>query len=655
MSPTTILKDYDLIVVGAGAAGLSTVLEFLRSCKKSAELLPHKPNVLVISKLQALRSHTGSAEGGIAASLGNEEKDQWDWHFFDTIKGSDWLADQDAAEILAREAAQTVIRLEHDGVAFSRRSDGHIAQRRFGGHTSEFGEKPVRRTAYAADRIGHQILHSLWQQCVQEGVQFAEEWYVTDLVLSHGDSQKNSDSKNDYNEDSYVNGVIVLDTHSGDIHALNSARVVLATGGAGRLFYTTSNSWDLTGDGMGLVLNAGLQLEDIEFMQFHPTGLAHTGILLSEASRGEGGILRNSQGEAFMKRYAPHQADLAARDVVTRSIMAEIDEGRGVADPLDPTGPRDCVWLDLTEIDDDILEEKLPEVVSIIRRYAGRNPHTEFVPVKPTAHYTMGGIPITTNGEVYAYTNGEQHIVKGLYAAGECSCVSVHGANRLGANSLLDACVFGTRAGHSAFKNWASDSESHSDSDESYESAPNLENKAESVIETIKKQRKAAIKALLTLNTEDTKADVEADAHAEVNEELNNNKSDNPYKLMADLGAMMETSFAVRCTQESIDKAISIIEESYIPRANALVSSSDSAAFNQELTSILEVRNLLAVAYAMLDSASQRHESRGSLQRFDFPERDDTNFLKHSMVNNNHEVTYKDVVITRFQPQKRSY
>lgn len=434
MSPKHVEDMYDAVIVGAGAAGLSAALGMLRSEQMQAlKEAGIEPNILVISKLQPLRSHTGSAEGGIAASLGNVEKDDWHWHYFDTVKGGDWLVDQDAAELLAKEASETVIDLEHDGVAFSRTEDGHIAQRRFGGHTKDFGKEPVRRAAYAADRIGHQILFSLWQQCVAEGVEFAEEWYVTDLVITEDGSK--------------VEGVVAFDTHKGQTHAIHARNVLLATGGAGRLFHTTSNSWDLTGDGMALALQAGLQLEDSEFVQFHPTGLAHTGILLSEAARAEGGVLRNADGEAFMEKYAPGHADLAARDVVSRSIMAEIDAGHGVADPKDPEGPKDCVWLDMTGIDADHMHEVLPQVVETIEKYADLDPTHDFVPVKPTAHYTMGGIPITTDGEVYRWQNDERNVVEGLFAAGECACVSVHGANRLGGNSLLDACLFGTRSG----------------------------------------------------------------------------------------------------------------------------------------------------------------------------------------------------------------
>ena len=524
MSPKHVEDMYDAVIVGAGAAGLSAALGMLRSEQMQAlKEAGIEPNILVISKLQPLRSHTGSAEGGIAASLGNVEKDDWHWHYFDTVKGGDWLVDQDAAELLAKEASETVIDLEHNGVAFSRTEDGHIAQRRFGGHTKDFGKEPVRRAAYAADRIGHQILFSLWQQCVAEGVEFAEEWYVTDLVITEDGSK--------------VEGVVAFDTHKGQTHAIHARNVLLATGGAGRLFHTTSNSWDLTGDGMALALQAGLQLEDSEFVQFHPTGLAHTGILLSEAARAEGGVLRNADGEAFMEKYAPGHADLAARDVVSRSIMAEIDAGHGVADPKDPEGPKDCVWLDMTGIDADHMHEVLPQVVETIEKYADLDPTHDFVPVKPTAHYTMGGIPITTDGEVYRWQNDERNVVEGLFAAGECACVSVHGANRLGGNSLLDACLFGTRSGKALAERISSapvnDPMAESDADNGSDA-----------VQQAADTRSNELKDLLVQLPED-------EEHA----------ADNPYQLMADLGTVMERAVAVRCDEQGIEQALTALHD----------------------------------------------------------------------------------------------
>ena len=618
MSPKHVEDMYDAVIVGAGAAGLSAALGMLRSEQMQAlKEAGIEPNILVISKLQPLRSHTGSAEGGIAASLGNVEKDDWHWHYFDTVKGGDWLVDQDAAELLAKEASETVIDLEHDGVAFSRTEDGHIAQRRFGGHTKDFGKEPVRRAAYATDRIGHQILFSLWQQCVAEGVEFAEEWYVTDLVITEDGSK--------------VEGVVAFDTHKGQTHAIHARNVLLATGGAGRLFHTTSNSWDLTGDGMALALQAGLQLEDSEFVQFHPTGLAHTGILLSEAARAEGGVLRNADGEAFMEKYAPGHADLAARDVVSRSIMAEIDAGHGVADPKDPEGPKDCVWLDMTGIDADHMHEVLPQVVETIEKYADLDPTHDFVPVKPTAHYTMGGIPITTDGEVYRWQNDERNVVEGLFAAGECACVSVHGANRLGGNSLLDACLFGTRSGKALAERISSapvnDPMAESDADNGSDA-----------VQQAADTRSNELKDLLVQLPED-------EEHA----------ADNPYQLMADLGTVMERAVAVRCDEQGIEQALTALHDEFAPRVEALHAHSDSPTFNQEITAIWEVRHLLELGKAVLTSSDARHESRGSLKRLDFPERDDEHFLAHSMVNASGQISWQPVHIVNMPPKAREY
>ncbi|KFI70439.1 succinate dehydrogenase flavoprotein subunit [Bifidobacterium merycicum] len=605
---------YDAVIVGAGAAGLSAALGLLRSDEvREMRENGREPNILVISKLQSLRSHTGSAEGGIAAALGNVEHDDWHWHYYDTVKGGDWLVDQDAAKLLAEYAPETVINLERQGVAFSRTPDGHIAQRRFGGHTSEFGGQPVRRAAYAADRIGHQILHALWQQCVANGVEFAEEWYVTNLVLSEDGTR--------------AAGVIAFDTHAGKLHAVNAHNVLFATGGAGRLFHTTSNSWDLTGDGMALTLAAGLQLEDCEFVQFHPTGLAHTGILLSEASRAEGGVLRNADGEAFMEKYAPGHGDLAARDVVSRSIMAEIDAGRGVADPKDPDGPKDCVWLDMTGINPEHMEQTLPQVVETIRKYAGIDPTHDFVPVKPTAHYTMGGIPITTSGEVYRWEDGERHTIEGLYAAGECSCVSVHGANRLGANSLLDACLFGARAGRSLASRIVETAASGE--------TDIVDDEQDAAMSTALDARQNELDALLAGASDST--------------------DDNPYRLMAELGSTMERAAAVRCDADSLAKAIATIDDDLTPRAQALAAHDKAATFNQEITAIWEAQHLVELAKTMLTASDARHESRGSLKRTDFPDRDDEHFLAHSMTDAAHEVSWQPVHIVDMPPKKREY
>lgn len=614
MSPKTIEEQYDAVIVGAGAAGLSAALGFYRN-EAINDLVASgiQPKVLVVSKMQALRSHTGSAEGGIAASLGNIEPDSWQWHYYDTVKGGDYLVDQDAAKILAQYAPETVINLERSGVAFSRTHDGHIAQRRFGGHTKDYGKEPVERAAYSADRIGHQILHTLWQQCVAYGVQFAEEWVVTDLCINTDDAR--------------CEGVVVYNTHTGATHALHARNVLLATGGAGRLFQTTSNSYDLTGDGMALVLNAGLQLEDSEFVQFHPTGLAHTGILLSEASRAEGGILRNALGEAFMERYAPEHKDLAARDVVSRAIRSEIQAGRGVADPKDPQGEKDCVWLDLTHIDTEHMNNVLPQVVQTIRDYAGLDPSKDLIAIKPTAHYTMGGIPITTDGNVYTWNNETRIPIEGLYAAGECSCVSVHGANRLGGNSLLDACLFGTRAGRSIATNVAQ----HPVDDPTEQV-----NTDTTILEQTLEKRKQAIHTTL--------------------EQADSTQQDNPYQVMQDLGALMDKYLAVVTNASQIAQALEQIDTQLIPRARQLVVHSDTPTYNQEITAIWEANNLLVLARTMLRSMQARQESRGSLYRTDFPQRNDEQFLAHSMIDIAHdEPMWQPVHIVDIEPTVRAY
>ncbi|MCH4850029.1 FAD-binding protein [Bifidobacterium pseudolongum] len=619
MSPKHIEELYDAVIVGAGAAGLSAALGLYRSdAMQALRAQGSEPKILVVSKLQPLRSHTGSAEGGIAASLGNVEPDNWHWHYFDTVKGGDWLVDQDAARVLAQEAPQTVINLERSGVAFSRTKDGLIAQRRFGGHTREFGQEPVKRAAYSADRIGHQILHTLWQQCAAYGVQFAEEWYVSDLVLDETCSR--------------VAGIVAYDTHAGTTHAIAATHVIMATGGAGRLFHTTSNSYDLTGDGMALALQAGLQLEDIEFMQFHPTGLAHTGILLSEASRAEGGVLRNANGEAFMARYAPEHKDLAARDVVSRAMRAEIEAGRGVAAPKDPLGPQDCLWLDLTGLDAQHMRAVLPQVVQTVEDYAGLDPSRDYIPVKPTAHYTMGGIPTTLNGQVYTWSDGERHIVDGLYAAGECACVSVHGANRLGGNSLLDACLFGTRAGAMVALRLLDRPAAASGVDPALTEA----------LDAAQARRDAQITDMLATTPPD---DVETSEQP----------TDNAYQLMADLGSVMEAGVAVTCDDASITQALHRLEADLEPRAHALRTHSDARTFNQEITAIWEARHLVELARTMLAATSARHESRGSLYRTDFPQRDDTGFLAHSMTAAGQTPLWQPVHIVNIEPGTRAY
>src|SRR6186713_2345012 len=410
--------QFDVVIVGAGGAGMRAAIE----------AGPHA-RTAVISKLYPTRSHTGAAQGGMAAALANVEEDNWEWHTYDTVKGGDYLVDQDAAEILAKEAIDAVIDLENMGLPFNRTPDGKIDQRRFGGHTRDHGKAPVRRACYAADRTGHMILQTLYQNCVKHDVEFFNEFYALDICLTETPGG------------TVATGVVAYELASGDIHVFHAKAIVFATGGSGRMYKTTSNAHTLTGDGLGIVFRKGLPLEDMEFHQFHPTGLAGLGILISEAVRGEGGRLLNGDGERFMERYAPTIVDLAPRDIVARSMVLEVLEGRGA-------GPnKDYVYIDVRHLGEDVLEHKLPYITEFARTYLGVDPVKELVPVYPTCHYVMGGIPTTIHGQVL---RDNTNVVAGLYAAGECACVSVHGANRLGTNSLLDINVFGRRAGIAA-------------------------------------------------------------------------------------------------------------------------------------------------------------------------------------------------------------
>ena len=403
---------YDAVIVGAGGAGLMAAIQ-----------MAGKANIAVVSKLYPTRSHTGAAQGGISAALGNVEEDHWQWHMFDTVKGGDYLVDQDAAEVLAREAVDAVLELEHMGLPFNRTPDGRMDQRRFGGHTRNFGEGPVRRACYAADRTGHMILQTLYQQGIKHQVNFLDEFHVLDLLVS---------------DDGRACGVVALELRTGEIHTIHAKSVLWATGGFGRIFSVTSNAMAGTGDGFAIPFRRGVPLMDMEFYQFHPTGIYKFGILLSEAARGEGGILRNGLGDAFAERYAPTLKDLAPRDMVSRFIYQEIKEGRGV-------DGKDYVYLDLSHLPPDLIDKKLPDITDFARTYLGIEPKRDPMPIQPTAHYAMGGIPTDLDGRVLADAEGTT--IPGLYSAGENACVSVHGANRLGTNSLVDLVVFGRRAG----------------------------------------------------------------------------------------------------------------------------------------------------------------------------------------------------------------
>ncbi|HEY5435512.1 MAG TPA: succinate dehydrogenase flavoprotein subunit, partial [Candidatus Limnocylindrales bacterium] len=413
-----MIRDHDALIVGAGGAGLWAALELAKAGVDSA----------VLTKLYPTRSHTGAAQGGVCAALGNQEEDSWEWHMFDTIKGGDYLTDQDVAEVLAREAIERVIELEHMGLPFNRTPDGKIDQRRFGGHTRNFGEAPVKRACFAADRTGHMILQTLYQQCLKHGVKFYDEYHVVDLVTEGGDLGSGGRAA----------GVVAYRIGDGELVTLRSKAVLLATGGFGRMFRVTSNAYSLTGDGVSLAYRHGVPAQDMEFYQFHPTGIVGIGILLSEAARGEGGTLLNNLGERFMERYAPKAMELAPRDMVSRAIYQEVRAGRGI-------DGKDYVYLDLRHLGRKVIDEKLPDITEFVRVYQGVEPYTEPIPIQPTAHYAMGGIP--TNLLTQVTRDAARTVVPGLYAAGETACVSVHGANRLGTNSLVDLLVFGRRAG----------------------------------------------------------------------------------------------------------------------------------------------------------------------------------------------------------------
>lgn len=619
-------SSYDVVIIGAGAAGLSAALGLVKSEEyKTLRSQGKQPKILVICKLQALRSHTGSAEGGIAASLGNIEKDCWQWHYYDTVHGGDWLSDQDAAKMLAKEARDTVIELEHFGVAFSRTEDGHINQRFFGGHTADFGQQPIRRAAYAADRIGHQILYSLWQKCIEENIKIEEDIYVTDLAINH---KSNS-----------VEGIIALNEKSGKVEKICARNVLIATGGAGRLFSTTSNSWDLTGDGMSLALNAGLQLEDIEFIQFHPTGLAHTGILLSEAARGEGGILRNCKNEAFMKNYDDTHADLAPRDVVSRSIVSEIDALRGVEDTTSNIDRKDCVWLDMTHIEKQHMLSALPQVVETIEKYAHLDPSKDLIPIRPTAHYTMGGIPISLNGQVYKLVNNKKQRIIGLYAAGECACSGVHGANRLGGNSLLDACLFGKLAGKSIAKELKEQSQEKSQEkheEHIVDTSRNVYNSTSNTFENLDKLSENRVQEIIGL----------------IQNTSTSSNTTNPYNLLEKLENIMENAAAVRCSENTLKDALQKIDTIIIPQAKILVLHSQNLVFNQELIAIWELQNMITLAKSVLQASLARHESRGAFTRLDYPKRNNNQNPQHSIVDSNGEVQNIPVIIVDFDPNK---
>ena len=575
--------QYDVVIVGAGGAGMRAAIE----------AGPHAKTA-VISKLFPTRSHTGAAQGGMAAALANVEEDSWEWHTFDTVKGGDYLVDQDAAEILAKESVQAVIDLENMGLPFNRTPDGKIDQRRFGGHTRDHGKAPVRRSCYAADRTGHMILQTLYQNCVKLGIEFYNEFYVLDLVMNTVDGVERPAA------------VVAYELATGDLHVFQGKSIVFATGGFGKIFKTTSNAHTLTGDGVGIIYRKGLPLEDMEFYQFHPTGLAGLGILLSEAARGEGAILRNASGERFMERYAPTIKDLAPRDMVARAMANEVREGRGA-------GPhKDYVLLDLTHLEPAVIDAKLPDITEFARTYLGVEPYTEPVPVFPTAHYAMGGIPTNIKTEVL---RDNDTVVPGLYAAGECACVSVHGANRLGTNSLLDINVFGKRAGIYAVE-YAKDA--------SFVDVP-----ADAVAETVKL--------------------IEHMRNARGTEKI--------AVIRKELQDTMDKNAQVYRTEESLNEALDKIKELRKRYENIQVQDR-GLRFNTDLLEAIELGFLLDLAEVLAFTARERRESRGGHYREDFETRDDDKFMVHSMAYKNGDqidIGWKPVVITNYPPMERKY
>jgi len=584
--------SYDVVIVGAGGAGMRAALESSTQVRTA-----------VLTKLYPTRSHTGAAQGGMCAALANVEEDNWEWHTFDTVKGGDYLVDQDAAEIMAKEAIDAVLDLEKMGLPFNRTPDGRIDQRRFGGHTADHGKSPVRRACYAADRTGHMILQTLYQQCVKHGVEFYNEFYVLDLLLT----SDLLDAEPAPGDEVAVTGVVAYELGTGEIHVFRAKSVVFATGGVGKIYKTTSNSHTLTGDGMALALRRGLPLEDLEFFQFHPTGLAGLGILLSEAARGEGAILRNSDGERFMERYAPTIKDLAPRDMVSRAMANEVREGRGC-------GPRkDYVLLDLTHLDRAHIDAKLPDITEFARTYLGVEPYTEPVPVYPTAHYAMGGIPTTVHTEVL---RNNTDTVSGLFAAGECACVSVHGANRLGTNSLLDINVFGKRAGIAAVEHAMKS-----------EYLPLPASPADAVV--------AELEALRERSSGERVAE-----------------------LRSTLQETMDADAQVFRTAETLTNALSVIRSLQERYANVTVQDK-GRRFNTDLLEAIELGFLIDVAEVVVVGALAREESRGGHFREDFPTRDDELFLRHTMAYRDAELgvrlDYKPVTVTRYPPMERKY
>lgn len=579
---------YDVVIVGAGGAGMRAAIESGQRARTA-----------VLTKLYPTRSHTGAAQGGMCAALANVEEDNWEWHTFDTVKGGDYLVDQDAAEIMAKEAIDAVLDLEKMGLPFNRTPEGKIDQRRFGGHTRDHGKAAVRRACYAADRTGHMILQTLYQNCVKYGTEFFNEFYVLDLILSEDESGN-----------PVASGVVAYELATGELHVFQAKSIVFATGGAGKIFKTTSNAHTLTGDGLGIIFRKGLPLEDMEFFQFHPTGLAGLGILISEAVRGEGGILRNADGERFMERYAPTIKDLAPRDIVARSMVQEVLQGRGC-------GPnKDYVVLDVTHLPVEVLETKLPDITEFSRTYLGVDPVKEPVPVFPTCHYVMGGIPTNVHGEAL---RDNENVIPGLYAAGEVACVSVHGSNRLGTNSLLDINVFGRRAGIAAAE---------------YALAHEHVELPEDPTKLVEDQ----LAGLLSEHGDERVADIRKE-----------------------MQQTMDSHASVYRTEDTLKQALTDVQ-ALKARYQRITVADKGKRYNTDLLEAVELGFLLELAEVLVVGALARKESRGGHAREDYPTRDDTNFMRHTMaykegsgLSSDIRLDYKPVTFTRYEPMERKY
>ena len=578
-----MIRQFDTIIVGSGGAGLYAALEASRHSRTA-----------VLSKLYPMRSHTGAAQGGISAALGNVEEDKPEWHAFDTVKGGDYLVDQQAAMILAEEAVQAVYDLENRGLPFNRTPEGRIDQRRFGGHTRNFGEGPVRRACYAADRTGHMILQTLYQQCIKNEVAFFDEFQVVDVILD-GDA---------------CSGVVAVELATGALHVFAAKAVLFATGGFGRMFRITSNAYANTGDGPAVCARRGVPLEDMEFFQFHPTGIMGLGILITEAVRGEGGILRNRDGERFMERYAPTLLDLAPRDMVARSILTEVRAGQGIRGDKKID---DYVHLDATHLGAEVLNSKLPDITDFCKTYLGIDPAEKPIPVQPTAHYAMGGIPTDLEGRVLKDKKGT--LVQGLYAAGECACVSVHGANRLGTNSLVDLVVFGRRAGRH-------------------------------IAEYVKES---------AMPSPDESA--AAEARAWIDRLTDGAEGPHGGNITDQMQTTMMEKVGIYRNEKDMQAAVGEIME-LRERYKSVRVQDTSKQFNTDLLELIELGNLLDLSLITAASALQRQESRGAHSREDYPERDDADWLKHTLAylsDDGVKLDYKEVDTSIWEPKPRSY